>query len=162
MILNYLLDTNIVSNLRKQKPHPALLSWLRETQVANIFMSAPTIAEIQCGIGQTSNAVKAAEVQAWLDGLLRHGFPSIVPFDAKAAVVLGRLWTTASLNNFVRNDPRSKNSKSGADLAVAACAIAHRMVVVTNDGGDFLQIHAACALPGLFSPFENRWLAETV
>ncbi len=123
-------------------------------------MSAPTVAEIQCGVGQTDNPLKAAEVQAWLDGLLQNGYPSIVPFDARSAVILGRMWTTPSLNNFVRNDPRIRKHKSGADLAVAACAISHGLAIVTNDVADFMQVHADFPLPGLFSPFDGHWLVE--
>ncbi len=120
-------------------------------------MAAPTVAEIQCGIGQTGNPVVAAQVQQWLDALLAAGHPSVIDFDAAAARLLGRMWSTPALSNFVRNDPRSTKHKSGADLAIAACAICRGMIIVTQNAGDFLEIHRAFALPGLFSPFQGHW-----
>ncbi len=120
-------------------------------------MCAPTVTEIQCGICLMQDPAWAREVQIWLDGLLRDGFPSIVPFDAAAARIMGRMWTTPSLDNFIRNDPRSRKRKSGGDLAVAACAIARGMTVVTNDVEDFLEIHAAFPLPALLGAFDGTF-----
>ncbi len=77
----FLLDTNVVSNLRRKRPHPGLLAWLASIDRDSVFMSAPTVTELQCGMCMTSDMIKAADVQVWLDGLLRGGFPAIVPFD---------------------------------------------------------------------------------
>jgi toxin FitB len=155
--MEFLLDTNVVSNLRKQRPHPRVVAWLASVPKDSVFISAPTVTEIQCGICMTEAHVRAAEVQTWLDGMLRDGFPSIVPFDAAAAVIMARMWTTPSLDNFIRNDPRSKKRKSGGDLAIAACAIARGMTVVTDNVGDFLEIHAAFPLSGLYAAFEGAF-----
>jgi len=46
----YLLDTNVVSELRKPKPHGAVLAWLRELQESQICLSAVTIGELQAGV----------------------------------------------------------------------------------------------------------------
>jgi predicted nucleic acid-binding protein len=155
--VKFLLDTNVVSNLRKQRPHPRLVAWLASVPKDDVFISAPTVTEVQCGICMTEKPARAKEVQIWLDGMLRDGFPSIVPFDAAAAVIMGRMWTTPSLDNFIRNDPRSRKRKSGGDLAVAACAIARGMTVVTNDVEDFLEIHAKFPLPELFGAFDGAF-----
>ena len=154
--MRYLLDTNVVSNLRKLKPHSGLVAWLASVPRDAVFMSAPTVSEIQCGIGQTREPAIAAAVDHWLSNMLHIGYPPVVPFDADAARYFGRMWATPSLDNFIRNDPRGKKRKSGADLAVTACAIAQGMAIVTEDN-DYLQIHAAFPLPGLFSPFKGTW-----
>jgi predicted nucleic acid-binding protein len=123
-------------------------------------MAAVTIAEIQCGIGQVDDQTVAVRVQDWLDGMLRDGQPRIAEFDVRAAILLGRMWTTPSLNNFIANDPRSRRIKSGADLAIAATAIAGQMVVVTGNVNDFLVINATFPLPGLFNPIDRQWAVE--
>jgi predicted nucleic acid-binding protein len=157
--VRFLLDTNVVSNLRKRKPHPRLVAWLSKVSHEEVFMCAPTISEIQCGIEQTEEPAIAAEVEKWLTAMLEAGYPSVIPFDATAARIFGKMWATPSLNNFVRNDPRQKKLKSGADLAVAACAIARGMVVVTDDS-DYRQIHDEFPFVGLYSPFEEIWHVE--
>jgi hypothetical protein len=58
------------------------------------------------------------------------------------------------------HDPGAKKTKTGADLAIAAIAIAHKAFVATGNGGDFLLIHQHFALPGLFDPFEGKWLVH--
>jgi toxin FitB len=153
----FLLDTDVVSNLRRAKPHPNLLSWLRSVPPACIFMSAPTIAEIQCGIGLINGPEAAQRVQSWLDGMLRDGQPRIANFGVQAAVLLGQMWATPSLTNFIVNDPRSRKTKSGADLVIAATAIAMDLVMVTGNVDDFLAINVAFPLPGLLNPFDGHW-----
>ena len=156
----FLLDTDVVSNLRKAKPHPHLVSWLQSVPPASIFMAAVTIAELQCGIGLISDHAVAERVRNWLDGMLRDGQPRIVDFDVRAAIMLGRMWATPSLSHFIANDPRSRKIKSGADLAIAATAIARDMVVVTGNVGDFVTINTTFALPGLFNPFNGHWAVQ--
>ena len=65
----YLLDTNVVSELRKPKPHGAVLAWLQSVDDAQLFLSAVTIGEIQAGIELTreQDEAKAAELEAWLE-----------------------------------------------------------------------------------------------
>jgi toxin FitB len=65
----YLLDTNIVSELRRAKPHGGVLAWLASVSDADLHLSAVTIGEIQSGIEITreKNAAKASEIEAWLE-----------------------------------------------------------------------------------------------
>lgn len=152
----YLLDTNIVSNLRRARPHPNLMTWLHGVAADQVFMSVVTVAEIQCGIGQVVDGAVADAVERWLAGMLRDGQPLVVDFDAAAARLLGRMWATPALGNFIRTDPRSKKARSGADLAIAASAITSGMVVVTNNVADFQEIGAAFPFPGLLDPFQRN------
>lgn len=64
----YLLDTNVVSALRKPKPHGAVLAWFQGLDDTQLHLSAVTIDEIQVGIELTreQDAAKAAEIEAWL------------------------------------------------------------------------------------------------
>lgn len=65
----YLLDTNVVSELRKPKPHGAVLAWLQALDDTQLHVCAVTIGEIQAGIELTreQDQAKALEIQAWLD-----------------------------------------------------------------------------------------------
>jgi predicted nucleic acid-binding protein len=65
----YLLDTNIISELRRQKPHGAVVSWLQGINDKDLFISAVTIGEIQSGIEITreQDSKKAYQLEQWLD-----------------------------------------------------------------------------------------------
>jgi toxin FitB len=65
----YLLDTNIVSELRKQRPHGAVVAWLRSLPQRDLYVSAVTLGEVQAGIELTreQDAAKAIEIEAWVD-----------------------------------------------------------------------------------------------
>src|SRR3954451_7673738 len=65
----YLLDTNVVSELRKNKPHGAVVQWIRDVAEAALHISAVTIGEIQAGVEVTrdQDVAKAAEIEQWLD-----------------------------------------------------------------------------------------------
>jgi predicted nucleic acid-binding protein len=65
----YLLDTNVVSELRKRKPHGAVLAWIKKIPEESLYVSAVTLGEIQAGIEFTreQDDAKAAEIELWLD-----------------------------------------------------------------------------------------------
>lgn len=65
----YLLDTNVVSELRKPRPHGAVVAWLQSTAETDLYLSAVTLGEIQAGIELTreQDKTKAAEIEAWAD-----------------------------------------------------------------------------------------------
>src|SRR5277367_3108054 len=67
----YLLDTNVISEVRKPKPHGAVLLWLRELRAEQAFLSAVTMGELQLGIELTrrQDPLKAKEIEAWVDQL---------------------------------------------------------------------------------------------
>ena len=64
----YLLDTNVVSELRRPRPHPAVLAWIRDVAEEDLHVCAVTIGEIQAGIEITreQDAMKAAELDEWV------------------------------------------------------------------------------------------------
>jgi predicted nucleic acid-binding protein len=158
----FILDTDVVSNLRKKKPHPNLVSWMDEIGWQDLATTVLTVMEIQIGIerARRSNAATADTVQQWLAGLLRVGKPHVLPLGTDAALLLGRMNETPPLRNFLMQDPASRKTKTGADLAIASIAIAHNAVVATGNGDDFLIIHRHFRLPGLYDPFNGRWLIE--
>ena len=117
----FVLDTDVVSNLRKKKPHPTLLGWIGEVGWQELSTTSVTIMEIQIGIerARRSDAVIAQSVQDWLGGLLQASRPQVLPLDTDAALLLGRMYETPPLRNFLVNDPGAKKSKTGAEIGRA-------------------------------------------
>ena len=78
----YLLDTNVVSELRKPRPHGAVLAWLQSLEDADLYLSAVTLGEIQAGIELTreQDKGKADEIEAWL-GSVSEAY-NVLPMDA--------------------------------------------------------------------------------
>ena len=120
----YLLDTNVVSELRKPKPHGAVLRWLEDTAEADLHLSAVTIGEIQAGIELTrdQDAAKAAEIEQWLE-LVAQSY-SVIPMDAGIFRIWARLMHRQSDTLY-------------EDAMIAATALAHHLVVVTRNVADF-------------------------
>ena len=80
----YLLDTNVVSELRRPRPHGAVVAWLESVADADLHLSAVTIGEIQAGIEITRerDAAKADEIEAWLEQVAQTF--NILDMDARA------------------------------------------------------------------------------
>src|SRR4029077_17968064 len=91
----YLLDTNVISELRKPRRSPAVVDWIGTVSPDALFISVVTIGEIAKGIAKrrrTSGGLSTAEaLQAWLEGLLATYADRIVPVDVPIAVRWGRL-----------------------------------------------------------------------
>jgi len=123
----YLLDTNVVSELRRPRPHGAVLAWLRNVSDSEIHLSAVTIGELQAGIEITreQDLAKAIEIEAWLDQVAETY--NILPMDAR----IFRSW--ARLMHRQPNDLIE-------DAMIAATAMVHGLTVVTRNVRDFKNL----------------------
>jgi toxin FitB len=81
----YLLDTNVVSELRKPRPHGAVLAWLDGTADEDLHLSAVTLGELQAGVEITRerDQEKASEIEIWVDQVAQTW--NILPVDARAS-----------------------------------------------------------------------------
>ncbi len=120
----YLLDTNVVSELRKPKPHGAVLQWVQAVADADLHISAVTIGEIQAGIELTreQDEPKAKELEQWLELVARSY--NVIAMDAMAFRLWARLMHKASDTLY-------------EDAMIAATAAVHQLTVVTRNVADF-------------------------
>ena len=119
----YLLDTNVVSELRKPRPHGAVLAWIQGVADANLHLSAVTIGEIQTGIEITrrQDAAKAAEIEAWLDHVAAS--INVLPVDA----IVFRQWARLM---------HGRSDTLYEDAMIAATAQVHGLTVVSRNVAD--------------------------
>ncbi len=138
MTAGFLLDTNVVSEFRRQKPHGGVVAWLTGLDRGSIFISAATIGELQAGIELTREQSResAAAIEAWLEQLIATY--DILPMDHRAF----RAWA------------RIMHKKSGqliGDALIGATAIAHGLTVASRNVMDFKTL----GIP-VFNPFTFR------
>ena len=134
----YLLDTNVVSELRRPKPHGAVLAWLASVDAQTLFLSAFSLGEIQRGIEITrrQDEVKAQSMERWLDQLAN----SLAVLNLDALVM--REWA--------RLMQRRSNTLS-EDAMLAATAQVHGLQMVTRNVADFEALGLACFNPFTFN-----------
>jgi len=132
----FLLDTNVVSELRKPKPHGAVVAWLESVDDAHLFLSAVTLGENQAGIELTreQDAAKASEIEAWLAQVASAY--NILPMDAAAF----RCWAKLM---------HRKSDTLYEDAMIAATALVHGLTVVTRNTADYKAIGIET-----FNPFQ--------
>lgn len=120
----YLLDTNIVSEPRRTRPHGAVLAWIGHVEASALHISAVTLGEIQAGIERlrTQDAAKAAEIDAWAD-LLAASY-NVLPLDAATF----RRWA-----RLMHGQPDSLYE----DAMIAATALERGLIVATRNVRDF-------------------------
>lgn len=120
----YLLDTNVVSELRRPRPHGAVVAWLADTPAERLFVSAVTLGEIQAGIEITreQNQRKAEELELWADFVAATH--NVLPMDGTVFRVWARLMHRTSDTLY-------------EDAMIAATAMVHKLTVVTRNTVDF-------------------------
>jgi toxin FitB len=132
----FLLDTNVVSELRRPRPHGAVVAWLESVGDEDLHLSAVTIGEIQAGIEITreQDGQRAAEIETWLDEVAQTY--NILAMDARTF----RLWA-----RYMHHKP----DRLIEDAMIAATAAVHGLTVVTRNVRDFEGFGVQ-----IFNPFE--------
>lgn len=135
----YLLDTDVLSELRKRKCNPGVAKWFGKVRDSELFLSVISLAEIERGIERqrTADPVFAKDLAAWLELTLRAFGDRIVPLSVNIARRWGRL--AAEIGN------------TGLDLAIAATALEHGLTVVTGNTKHYQPTGAE-----LLNPFLGR------
>lgn len=135
----FLLDTNVISELRKPRANAGVVRWLDAVEEQALFLSAITIGELRIGIDMVSHERKRADLEAWLvSGVTRRFSGRILPFDLDVAQQWGRIEANARLRS---------GKLPVIDALIAATALRHGLTVVTNNAGDFARTGVAVLRP---------------
>ena len=123
----YLLDTNIVSEIRKRKPHGAVVAWLDGLRADQIFVSAVTLGELQQGIERMrqQDPDKATAIEAWVDEL--GNLTTILPLDGRCFREMARMMV-------------GRQADLLYDVMIAATARLHGLTVATRNEKDFKHL----------------------
>jgi predicted nucleic acid-binding protein len=121
----YLLDTNVISALRRPERAPQVAAWLRGKAEGDLYLSVVTLGEVERGIAKQDriDTAFARDLRAWLDRTVLLFSDRLLPFGADEARIWGRL--------------SARIGHGGADLMIAATALHHGAVVVTGNVDDF-------------------------
>ena len=133
----YLLDTNVISELRRVKPHGGVLAWFRAVRPLDIAIPSVVIGEIQEGaeITRKQDSAKAAEIEVWLDSIIANF--AVVSMDGPMFREWARLMA-------------GKPDDLSGDAMIAAIARVLRLTVVTRNVRDFKPFNVE-----VFNPFTN-------
>jgi predicted nucleic acid-binding protein len=131
----YLLDTNIISELRRPRPHAGLVAWLSSIAPEQVFISAITLGELQAGVenARRQDTGRADIIESWIDNVAASY--NVLPMDGGAFRCWARLM-------------HGKPADLIADAMIAATAVVHNLTVATRNLRDFERL----GVPA-FNPF---------
>lgn len=131
----YLLDTNVISETRKLRPHGAVMAWIQALPIDQVYLSAVSVGELQAGVEATrpNNPAKAREIESWIEDLALSY--TVLPMD------------TLCFREWARMMP-GRSGDVLEDMMIAATARVHRLTLATRNLRDFENIDLE-----LFNPF---------
>ena len=137
-MISYLLDTNVISETRKPRPHGGVMSWIASLTAEQILVPAVSIGELQIGIEKTrtQDPARAESLERWLASFAASH--QILAMDEICFREWGRISQKASNTLIV-------------DAMIAATARVHGLTVATRNTGDFGQFAVS-----VFNPFTYR------
>jgi len=142
-VTGWLLDTNVLSELRRPRPAPQVVAFVAAQPLDLLFVSTVTLAEIRFGIELVTDANRRAELNGWLTHKVRPMFEERILPVSQDIMFTWRL--------LVEEGRKSGNTFSQPDLIIAATGLHHGLTVVTRDTGDY----AKARVP-LFDPWRDR------
>ena len=138
---NWLLDTNVLSELRRRRPERRVLAFIAAQPLENLYVSVVTFAEIKFGIESVADAGRRAELSDWLAHKVRPMFEQRVL--AISEDVMFKWWL------LVEDGRKVRHTFSQPDLIIAATAHDHGLTVVSRDVSDYRKARV---------PVLNPWL----
>jgi predicted nucleic acid-binding protein len=140
-VTGWLLDTNILSELRRPKPARKVVTFVAEQPLDRLYVSSVTFAEIRFGIELVADAARRARLNEWLVHKVRPMFEQRVMAITEDVMFKWRL--------LVEDGRKAGHTFSQPDLIIAATALHHGLVVVTRDVSDFQRASV---------PVHNPWV----
>lgn len=140
----WLLDTNIVSELAREKPEPKVIAFVAAQTLDTLFVSAVTLAEIRYGIETLSDLARRAALNGWLMHKIRPMFEGRVLPISEDVMLKRRI--------LVEEGRKSGHTYSQPDLIIAATGLQYGLTIVTRNATDFMRTRV---------PLFNPWLNPT-
>ena len=135
----WLLDTNILSELRRPKPEPKVLAFIASQPLEQLYVSAVTFAEIRFGIERVSDASRRAELNDWLAHKVRPMFEERILQATEDVMFKWRL--------LVEEGRKAGYSFSQPALIIAATGLCHGLTILSRDTTDFDRARAPVVNP---------------
>jgi toxin FitB len=135
----WLLDTNVLSELRRPRPEPKVVAFVAESPLEGLYISSVTLAEIRFGIELVAEPNRRAELTDWLAHKVRPMFENRILLVTEDVMFRWRL--------LVEEGRKAGHTFSQPDLIIAATAIEHGLTVVTRDRGDYDKARAQVINP---------------
>ena len=139
--MNYLVDTNVISELRKKNCDVQVKAFVERLPVESLYICVISLGEIQYGIKKLENSPKKRELRLWLDEQLPDWFSGrIIPIDLDIALVWGIMRA------------EHKATLPASDSLLAAAALTRHLTILTRNVQDFESI------PGveLINPWKSK------
>jgi toxin FitB len=143
-VSGWLLDTNVISELRRPRPNARVLAFVAHQPLEALFVSTVTFAEIRYGIEKVGDPIRRAELNDWLMHRVRAMFDQRVLEVSEDVMFKWRL--------LVEDGRKAGHTFSQPDLIIAATALHHGLTVVTRDTVDYKLARV---------PLLNPWVDET-
>jgi toxin FitB len=128
-VTGWLLDTNILSELRRPRPEPKVLAFIAAQPLDLLYVSSVTFAEIRFGIELVTDATRRAELHDWLTHKVRPMFEQRVLAVSEDIMFKWRL--------LVEDGRKAGHTFSQPDLIIAATALHHDLTVISRDTSDY-------------------------
>ena len=125
----WLLDTNVLSELRRPKPEPKVVAFVAAQSLDGLYLSSITLAEIRFGIELVTDATKRGELHDWLEHKVRPMFEQRVLPVSEDVIFKWRL--------MVEDGRKAGHTYSQPDLMIGATALLHGLTVVSRDTSEY-------------------------
>ena len=136
MAAGYLIDTNVISELRRREPEPRVVRWFEQRPARQLFLSVLTLGEIRRGVERLDEGERQQALRAWLEQELPAFFSGrLLPIDEAVAQSWGRLMAEMG------------RPLPAIDSLLAATALEHNLVLVTRNLKDLADLPVAVANP---------------
>jgi predicted nucleic acid-binding protein len=140
----WLLDTNVISELRRPRPEARVVAFVAAQPLEQLFVSTVTFAEIRYGIEIVSDPIRRTDLNDWLDNKVRPMFDQRVLAISEDVMFKWRL--------LVEDGRKAGHTFSQPDLIIAATGLHHGLTVVTRDTTDYSRARV---------PIFNPWVDQT-
>lgn len=139
----WLLDTNVLSELRRPKPEPRVVSFIAAQPLDSLFVSVVTFAELRFGIERLADPVRRSELADWLALKVRPMFEDRVLPVSEDVMLKWRL--------LVEEGRKQRHVFPQPDLIIAATGLHYGLAVVTQDAADYRKAGAT-----VFNPWSDQ------